>query len=570
MVERTLANGQVLQERVFPGSVPGRWSRERLLRSSVQERLLHVKEQWDNDAATGRWLNRGREIFLADQLIIKARSGANVSHLTSMLAEKGISILQPISSELFTVRLPASDLDALQKGINTLTEMPALVETAEPDGVGFGSGVPNDPSFSTQWGHHNTGQSGGTVDADVDAPEFWDILEGTPGLVIAVLDSGLNMTHPDLLNLAWTNPGEIAGDGQDNDSSGRIDDVTGWDFVNSDNDPTDDHGHGSNVSGIIAANRNNSVGIAGMISGVKIVVCKILNSSNSGLTSNLIAATTYARQRGVPVMNMSLQNYPFSSTLSTEFTACQTAGILLSICAGNQGVNNDTTPNYPSGYTHANIIAVGNHDRTDARWSGTSNPSNYGAVSVDLFAPGREINGPILGTSYSLYTGTSQATPYVTALATAVKYLNPSWNAPEIKNCILSSVVTVPAYNGICTTGGRLNAVTTISYAVRQLPLADADRDGFSNLIEYAAGTRMDSAAVRPQISVTSAGGYFKAGIAFTQRPDVSFEIQRSTDLSSWLTSGISSFSTSTIISGGVPADGSLGTFLRVRAVPSP
>ncbi|WP_395748198.1 S8 family peptidase [Prosthecobacter sp.] len=541
------------------------------MRSNAQTRLLHIKEEWENPAAGGgQWVNRGRDIYLADQLIIKVRPGTSTEHLNSALAERGISVLQPVSTELFTVRLSASDLDALQKGMDTLNAMAPLVESAEPDGVGFGSGIPNDPSFSTQWGNHNTGQSGGTVDADLDAPEFWDILEGTPGRVIAVLDSGLNMTHPDLLNVAWTNPGEIAGDGIDNDSSGRVDDVTGWDFVNNDNDPTDDHGHGSNVSGIIAAKRNNSVGIAGMLSGVKIIVCKILNSSNSGLTSNLIAATTYARLRGVPVMNMSLQNYPFSSSLNTEFTTCQNAGILLCICAGNQGVNNDTTPNYPSSYAHANIIAVGNHDRTDVRWSGTSNPSNYGAASVDLFAPGREINGPILGTSYSLYTGTSQATPYVTAVATAIKHLNPSWNATEIKNCILSSAVALPAYNGICTTGARLNAVAAVSYAVRQLPLADTDGDGFSNLIEYAAGTRMDSAVVRPQISVTTTGGYFKAGIAFTQRPDVSFEIQRSTDLSSWLTSGISSFSTSTTISGGVPADGSLGTFLRVRAVPSP
>jgi subtilisin family serine protease len=270
------------------------------------------------------------------------------------------------------------------------------------------------------------------------------------------------------------------------------------------------------------------------------------------------------------VMNLSLQSYPFSTALYTEFMVCEAEGILLSICAGNQGVNNDFTPNYPSSYTHTNIIAVGNHDRTDVRWSGSFNPSNYGGVSVDLFAPGREINGPILGTSYSLYTGTSQATPYVTAVAAAIKYLNPSWHAAEIKNSILSTVITRPAYSGICTTGGRLNALTSVSYAVRQMPLADTDADGFSNLFEYAAGTRMDSSVARPLISVTTNGGFFKTGITYALRPDASFEIQRSTDLSSWLTSGISNFNATNITAAGIPMDGSLGRFLRVRLVTPP
>lgn len=370
--------------------------------------------------------------------------------------------------------------------------------------------------------------------------------------------------------MTWTNPGEIAGDGIDNDGSGRIDDVMGWDFVNSDNNPTDDNGHGSNVSGIITANRNNSTGVAGMISGVRIMVCKILNSSNSGTTSNLIAATTYARLRGAPIMNMSLQNYPFSSSLNTEFTACETAGILLSICAGNQGANNDATPNYPSCYTQTNIIAVGNHDRTDVRWSGAFNPSNYGAASVDIFAPGREIYAPILGTSYSLYTGTSQAAPYVTAVAAAIKYLNPSWTASSIKNSILSSVVARSAYSGICTTGGRLNAVTAFSHAVRQLPAGDADKDGAPNLLEYVAGTRMDTPSSAPQISSSVLTGYFRSGLNFTPRPDASLEVQRSNDLINWQAAGVSNYDSGNRVEGGIPINGTLGQFLRIRVIASP
>ncbi|MBL9144688.1 MAG: S8 family serine peptidase [Verrucomicrobiaceae bacterium] len=568
--ERAIASGQVLQERVLTAATVGRWRRERLVRSVVQERLLHVQEEWEDDAAGARWVSYGRNIFLADQVIVRASVGVSRDQLSSRLRDFGMSIVQSIGTDLFTVRLPSSDLDALPAALISLNALHGWVASSEGDGVGFGAGTPNDTSFATQWGHHNTGQSGGTVDADVDAPEFWDILDSTPGIVVAVLDSGLNFTHPDLLSIAWTNPGEIAGDGIDNDSSGRIDDVNGWDFTNGDNNPTDDHGHGSNVSGIIAANRNNATGIAGMIGGAKLLVCKILNASNSGLTSNLIAATTYARLRGAPVMNLSLQSYPFSSTLNTEFTACQTAGILLSICAGNQGVNNDTTPNYPSSYTHTNIISVGNHDRTDARWSGVFNPSNYGVVSVDLFAPGRDIYSPILGTSYSSYTGTSQATPYVTAVAAAIKYLNPSWQATDIKNSILASVVTRPAYSGLCMTGGRLNAVAAVSHAVRQLPLADSDGDSYSNLLEYVTGTRMDSAVSRPEVTATTTGGFFRMGLPLVSRPDASLEVQRSTDLFSWFTTNITDFSAGNAIEGGIPADGTQGRFLRVRVVAAP
>ncbi len=569
--ERAISRGQVLAERTqMIGFSSSDWSRERLVRSDIQDRLLLVQEDWRHDVSARRWLFVGRNVYLADQLLVRAVQGINQDSFAKHLMGLGMQVLQLVSDDLYTVRLADSSLDSLKEAMQTLSQFPDMVAAAEPDGVGFGAGTPNDTSFATQWGHHNTGQSSGAVDADVDAPEFWDILEGTPGLVIAVLDSGLNMTHPDLLNLAWTNPGEIAGDGIDNDASGRVDDVTGWDFVNSDNNPADDHGHGSNVSGIIAATRNNSAGIAGMISGVKIVVCKILNSSNSGTTSNLIAATTYARFRGVPVMNLSLQNYPFSSSLNTEFTACQTAGILLSICAGNQGMNNDVTPNYPSSYTHTNIISVGNHDRTDARWSGSFNPSNYGAVSVDLFAPGREINAPILGTSYSLYTGTSQAAPYVTAVATAIKYLNASWKATEIKNSILSSVISRPAYSGLCTTGGRLNAVTAVSHSVRQRPVQDTDADGFSNLFEYAVGTRMDLSTSRPQPTSDFSGGFFRLSLGFTARPDTVLALEKSVDLSNWSSTNITDYSSGNLKAGGIPANGSLGRFLRMTVIANP
>lgn len=569
-VERAVAEGEVLTSRLESTAVAGTWNRVRLVRTKVQPRPVRVVEFWSGDGAGSSSVCMRREMFLADQLIVKTRAGLDADAFAAAIAGGGMRIGKVIGDHLLTVRLPTADLDAVPAALDYFSHHEELAESAEADGVGFGAGTPNDTSFSSQWGHHNTGQSGGAVDADVDAPEFWDIIESAPGIVVAVLDSGLNFTHPDLAGIAWINPGETAGDSLDNDASGKVDDVNGWDFVNNDNNPADDHGHGSNVSGIIAANRNNSAGIAGMLGGVRILACKILNSANSGSTSNLIAATTYARQRGVPIMNLSLQNYPFSSSLNSEFTACQNAGILLSICAGNQGVNNDTTPNYPSCYTHTNIIAVGNHDRTDVRWSGSFNPSNYGLTSVDLFAPGRDILSPVLGTSYSSYTGTSQATPYVTAVGAAIKYANPTWSAAEIKNGILASVVVRSAYTGICQTGGRLNAVNAVSHAFRQLPTRDADGDGYSNLFEYLAGTRMDMDASKPAVFSDINAGFLRIGVPQVLRDDAHFEIQTSEDLSVWMSGGITDFSSNGILAGGIPVSGAPRGFLRIAALPSP
>jgi subtilisin family serine protease len=569
-VEKAVANGSILDSRLEKAKEENRWMRVRLVRTGVQPRLVRVVELWQIDPATSQATSVSREMFLADQLIVKAVPGVNERILQNRLQSAGMVVDAMITDRTYTVRLAKADLDAVPEALQFLSAHPGIAEAAEPDGVGFGSGTPNDSQFSSQWGLHNTGQSGGAVDADVDGPEFWDIMESAPGIVIAVLDSGLNFTHPDLQNIAWINPGEIANDGIDNDANGRIDDVNGWDFVNSDKNPTDDHGHGSNVTGIIAANRNNGQGIAGMLGGVRILVCKILNSNNSGLTSDLIAATTYARQRGVPVMNLSLQNYPHSSALNTEFTACQTAGIVLCICAGNQGVNNDTSPNYPSSYTQSNIISVGNHDRTDLRWSGSFNPSNFGLVSVDLFAPGRNILSPILGTSYSNYTGTSQATPFVTAVCGAIKHANPEWKAAQIKNSILSSVVTKSSYSGVCVTGGRLNAVSAVSHAFRQLPLQDTDSDRFSNLFEYLAGSRMDEKSSRPSVFHNTDGGLLRIGVPRVLRPDAHFRIETSMDLISWETTGITDFSSPETLLGGIPIAGEGAGFLRIGAIPVP
>ena len=569
-IDRFIARATLLDSRLSPSSQPLHWQRVRISNSPDLGRKIRIVELWIIPDSGMEPQRKSRDLFLADQLIVRTAKSLSVDQLTEKLTELDLRLGRRLGGDLVTLRLADSSLDAIPEALDLLANFPEYFTTAEPDGIGFGAGIPNDPDFNQQWGLHNAGQNGGSVDADVDGPDFWDIIGEAPDVLIAVLDSGLNFTHPDLIGIAWQNPGEIPDDGIDNDGNGKVDDVHGWDFTNNDNDATDDQGHGSHVTGIIAANRDDNEGVAGMIGGAGILVGKVLNDSNSGLTSDLIAATTYAREQGVHIMNLSLQNYPYSSSLNSEFTSCETAGILLSICAGNQGVNNDSTPNYPSSYPHSNIIAVGNHERNDVRWSGSFNPSNYGPSSVDLFAPGRLILSPILGTSYSLYTGTSQAAPFVTGVAAAIKQANPSWTAGDIKASIMDSVITRSAYSGICVSGGRLNAVSAISASFRQQPEQDSDADGFSNFFEYLTGNRIDLTTNHPVVTSEVSGGNLLLGVAIISRPDAHLTVERSTDLIQWHSEEIIDFSTSSTLLGGTPLSGSTKAFLRIRAVPSP
>ncbi len=569
-VERAVANGEVQDERIEAEPNDTHWTRTRLVKLADEPRLMRVVERWElaPDGTTKQCILR--EMFLADQVLIKTKTETTADQLQSLLSAHNLQIAKKISDSLFTIRIGAPHIDAVPEAIALLRMQHEIVDTVEADGYGFGGGDPNDPRFSDQWGLKNAGQNGGETGADVNATQFWKLLDSAPDVVVAVLDSGLNFTHPDLQGISWVNPDEIANDNIDNDSSGKIDDIHGWDFVNNDNDPTDDHGHGSNVTGIIAANRNDSIGISGMLAEVQVLSCKILNSSNGGTTSNLIAATRYARERGVSVMNLSLQNYPNSSLLAAEFTLCEEAGIVLSICGGNQGVNNDSSPNYPSSFPHANIISVGNHDRTDTRWDGSFNPSNYGESNVDLFAPGRQILSPILNNSYSYYTGTSQAAPFVTAACIAILQVNPSWKAPEVKNAILDTVVTRQSYENICASGGRLDAAAALSHAIVQGDSQDNDQDGFSNLFELLAGTRIDQYSSQPLLSSELENGVLKIRVPRQSREDAKLEVEISSNLVSWSDAGLIDLSSPETLLNGVMTSNSEKVFLRIKAVTIP
>jgi len=257
------------------------------------------------------------------------------------------------------------------------------VEYAEPNYYRHSAVTPNDTHFSRLWGLHNTGQDvnsvSGTADADIDAPEAWDIITGSSSVVVAVIDGGVDYNHPDLSANIWTNTGEINGNGIDDDVNGYIDDIRGWDFANSNNDPIDSDGHGTHVAGIIAALGNNAVGVAGVGWTTKIMVLRFDNT-----VATEVEAIEYANAMGAHVINLSVSGPGYSQA---EKDAIDASSAVVVCAAANDGIDIDTTPYYPASLTSTNIIAVAATDQDD----NLTSFSNFGTTSVDLAAPGTNI-----------------------------------------------------------------------------------------------------------------------------------------------------------------------------------
>lgn len=325
--------------------------------------------------------------------------------------------------------------------------------------------MPNDPQFNQMWGLHNTGQSGGVPDADIDAPEAWDLTTGSTSTVVAVIDTGIDYLHPDLAANMWRNPGEVAGNNRDDDNNGFIDDVFGADTVNNDGNPLDDNDHGTHVAGIIGAASNNGVGVTGIAWNVRLMAVKSFDATGSGSVADAVEAINYAVSKGAVVANASWGgNEPFSQALYDAIQKAREAGQVFVAGAGNGnfigiGQDNDADPFYPASFDLDNIVAVAATDRNDGR----AFFSNYGATSVDLGAPGVDIRSTIRSNGYETLSGTSMATPHVTGVIALVRSQHPDWTYQQVISKVLNSVDPVPSMAGRTTTGGRLNALTAVT-----------------------------------------------------------------------------------------------------------
>ena len=324
--------------------------------------------------------------------------------------------------------------------------------------------TPNDPSYRSLWGMENTGQVGGRIDADIDMAAAWDISTGSSEIVVAVIDTGVDYTHSDLAANIWTNPGEIAGNGIDDDGNGFVDDIHGYDFINRDGDPMDDHSHGTHVAGTIAAVGNNGRGVAGVNWTSSIMALKFLSSGGWGYISDAVQAVNYSTMMrtmygvNVRVTNNSWGGGGYSSAMSDAIQAANNAGILFVAAAGNRGSNNDVSPHYPSNYNQPNVLAVAATDSSD----NLAYFSSYGANTVHLAAPGVSIYSTVPGNRYSYFSGTSMATPHVAGVAALAWSVAPDATLSQIKSAILDGTDPLASLDGRVITGGRLNAVNTL------------------------------------------------------------------------------------------------------------
>lgn len=345
-----------------------------------------------------------------------------------------------------------------------------------------------DPLFSRQWGMN-----------DIGVADAWSRSRGSPEMIVAVIDTGVDYTHEDLVPNLWRNAGEIGLDAQgrnkssngvDDDSNGYVDDVIGWDFVTNDNLPYDwsvvpedlvreggNPGHGTHCAGNVAARGDNSKGVAGVAPNVKIMSLRFLSEKGSGTTADAIKAVRYAVDNGAKVLSNSWgsegedpDDAAGNQALRDVITYSESKGALFIAAAGNgrngRGYNNDTDskPSYPASYTHESIISVAAIARNDR----LGPFSNFGRTSVDLAAPGVNVFSTTVLNRYSnvvlnyfgqeiTWDGTSMATPHVAGAAALYWSANPNKTWQEVKAAILGSARPVTALSGRMVTGGKLD-----------------------------------------------------------------------------------------------------------------
>ncbi|MBI4231006.1 MAG: choice-of-anchor D domain-containing protein [Planctomycetes bacterium] len=355
------------------------------------------------------------------------------------------------------------------------------VEYAEPNSIVRADLLPDDPRFPELWGLRNTGQNGGTPGADIHAEMAWNVSTGSRTVRVAVIDTGIDYTHPDLAANIWANPDEIPANGIDDDHNGFVDDLRGWDFVNDDNDPRDDMGHGTHVAGTIGAVGDNGTGVAGVDWQVSLVPVKFLDAGGSGTTADAVAAVDYAAALGVDVMNASWGSTEDSRALYDAIAGG--GGSLFVAAAGNDALDNDAVPHFPSNYDLPNVIAVAATDRHDLK----ADFSDWGATTVDLGAPGVDILSTIPGGGYGLASGTSMAAPHVSGVAALVRAAAPGIEIAQMRQRLLDSVDPIPALSGITVSGGRLNAF---------LPIAEPDSVPPGAIGDLSAGSPASNSIV--------------------------------------------------------------------------
>jgi subtilisin family serine protease len=436
-----------------------------------------------------------QKAVVADHIVVKMDPKATEAELKALVAEYGGKIRKKMYTPgVYLVELKACTIPALPAALVVFNNRKATVAYAAPDGIVYAlETVPNDAEFSRLWGMKNTGQNSGVAGADIEATFAWDISTGSQDIVVGVIDTGVDYTHPDLVANIWVNPGETGFDaygrekatnGIDDDGNGFVDDLHGYDFANDDGDPMDDHYHGTHCAGTIGGVGNNGVGVAGVNWTVKIAGGKFLSSTGSGTNSDGADAIHYMTVIKAQLTSNSWGGGPWDGIMDPELQLLQDAiaeagraNILFVAAAANSA-----TRSYfiPAAFTNDNILSVAATDNKDA----LAVFSNYGADWVDLGAPGVGIISCDTGGGYRSLSGTSMATPHVAGAAALLLSIAPQMRCEDVKAILMNTSDALPSLDGLTVTGARLNvyralqAVTTPTVVVQDTVIQDNTLNG--------------------------------------------------------------------------------------------
>jgi subtilisin family serine protease len=411
------------------------------------------------------------------EVLVKFRPEVNLAEIQKIAARNNDKVEDEIEAVKNLISIDDLDGQDAEKVAGQYRRMTDLVLYAEPivqikleptetyreviSKTSDEPNLPNDPMFADQWALKNAGQNGGKENADIGAVKAWAKTKGSKKVVVAVLDTGVDYLHLDLVTNMWIRPDSVPQ--YRDDELGVFNDLHGFNATENLADPMDDNGHGTHCAGVIGAEGDNEQGIAGINWQVEIMPLKFLGRGGMGTTKDAIEAINYAidrKQKGVNVrvISASWGSTAYSKALEDAIRAAGEQGILFVAAAGNDGGDNDKRPHYPSNYNLPNVISVAALDRND----NLASFSNYGVKTVHIAAPGKDILSTWLKDGFREASGTSMATPQVSGVAALILASEPNLPVEKLRERILKSVDKIDSLNGKVENGGRLNAAKAL------------------------------------------------------------------------------------------------------------
>lgn len=422
--------------------------------------LQSAEKKLPKDYVPGEWIIETRQVVsdaeLKDQFLAASFFHAEEIEFESFQTDPFLKLVKVD---------PQLDLN---HWLGTLDDQ-SLVRTVERNSLltTYAQPLSKDPDFGKQWGHHNGGQINSTGETGVKGadsgllPVWKKGILGSKKIIVAVIDTGIEWSHPDLKENIYTNPGEagaLANNGVDDDNNGFVDDTHGWNFASNDWDSRDDHYHGTHCAGIIGAVKDNGIGIAGVSPLVSLLPIKFLDAKGRGTAKGSIESINYARLMGAHVINASWGGRTENQLLKSAIEKAHAANIIFVAAAGNNKSDNELIPSFPANYDIDNIISVAATNNRDR----LASFSNWSRNLVDVAAPGDQIYSTVIDGKYKFASGTSMAAPYVSGAIALMKSYHPNWSMDEIIQRVIRSSDSVNPLRRKSVSGGRLNIYNAI------------------------------------------------------------------------------------------------------------